>query len=109
MVARKRRACNLKCEHFTVSRGSNNGLLDIWGRRGAPKDVLDKSPLGGLVKKKPRTKNLSEDLVKRTYWTKNVVGCCLKGFGVAHAQNPRKVLLKGLRGGARSKPSWGAA
>jgi hypothetical protein len=26
-----------------------------------------------------------------------LVGCCLKGFGPAHAQTPRKVLLKGFR------------
>ena len=25
---------------------------------------------------------------------KTRVGCCLKGFGAAHAQNPREVLLK---------------
>ena len=28
---------------------------------------------------------------------KTLVGCCLKGFGAAHAQTLRKVLLKGLR------------
>ena len=36
---------------------------------------------------------------------KALVRCCLKGFGAPHTQNPRRVLLKGLRGGARSKPS----
>ena len=42
-----------------------------------------------------------------TWFARNelLTPCCLKGFGSARAQSPRKVLLKGLQGGACTKPS----
>ena len=34
---------------------------------------------------------------------KLIVRCCLKGFGAEYVQNPRRVLLKGFRGGVMFK------
>ena len=58
-------------------------------------------------KPNPRKVLLKRVSGRRTF--KTLVRCCLKGFVAAHAQNTRKVLLKGLCNGVRSKPSLGVA
>ena len=65
--------------------------LSVGGARSKPWRVSFKGRLG---------QNPSEGLVKRASWTKT-----LGGFGPEHVQNPRRVLLKELRGAPHSKPS----
>ena len=87
-----------------VCRNANRlrNSFPAWGLIGMPIACETRSPLGGLSECQSPAK-----LVPRlgAYRNANRWRNSLPGFGAAHAQTPRKVLLNGLRGGARSKPS----